>query len=323
MRSVFKNFYFPLLLVVITFSNCVKELVPANNGYVPKPVIWAILNLDSTVTIVTSGNKGLYNEDIVNIPVIDMILYKNGIPVDQLFSQSITSDSQSHRFSVKPESNNNYSIKLFTANLEITGSAVMPNPIPPAGDITLGQGENARLSFSITDDLAFNDAYQFSIGIYHYGQLTDTATDTIIRDYYHTSPYDKFEEPALNYNFLGLNAVSANSYTFPVSDDLFNGKRKTFLFNIQNPVSNTFFIPRNIIKGPPVSDKLIAKKQYILIRSRKISQEYYKFILSENKNNAIFGTPYFNPINVYSNITGGLGLMAGMAERTDTVWIRK
>jgi hypothetical protein len=208
--------------------------------------------------------------------------------------------------------------------LDISGTILMPNPFSKPDNIKLTQGDNAQLTYTLTDDITFNDAYQFNVEIYHSGLLIDTATnDTINKSYFFSTFYDKFDEPTLDYNFLGLNEILPGQYTFPVGDNLFNGKKKAFLFSLQNPVTDIFYrfrIP--VIKGL-ISDKLICKKQYVLIKCRKISPEYYKFLVSENKNNAIFGTPYFNPTNVYSNINGGLGLMAGVAERTDTVWIRK
>ena len=88
-------------------------------------------------------------------------------------------------------------------------------------------------------------------------------------------------------------------------------------------LKTVFFQFKTSLKGIPVSNKLICNKQYVLIRCRKISPDYYKYIVSESKNSAIFGTPYFNPTNVYCNLFGGLGLMGAMTERTDTVWIRK
>lgn len=323
MSSVFKKNNIALIILLVLFS-CVKPLIPTNNSYVAKTVVWAILNPDSTLTLVTSGNRGLEDNDMVNITNIDMFLFENGLLVDQLHNQSIHSDSQTHRFSFKPKHNKTYTIKMVNQEVEINGLVAMPNPFLKPDQVSLTQGDNAQLSYTITDDESFNDAYQFSVEMYHYGVLADTASgDTIDKNYLFKRGYDKYEEPELNYNFLGLNNSGLDIYTFPVADYLFNGKKKRFLFTLQNPITNIFFIPRNIISGAPVSNKLICTKQYVLIKCRKISPDYYKFLVSENKNNAIFGTPYFNPTNVYSNIQGGLGLIGAMVERTDTVWIKK
>ncbi len=320
MKLVFNKNSLPLFLLLI-ISGCVKELIPETNGYIAKTVVWAILNPDSAIAIITSGNQGLEENDEVNISNIDMFLYEDGVKVDSLLSQKIINTNQIHKFKITPKNTKTYTLKISNKDMEISGATAIPGILPKPYEIKLTQGENAQLSYTITDNLLSVDAYQFDVEIYHYGTLTDTATDdTLSKSYSFVKPFEKYDEPTLNYNFLGLNNFGTSKLTYPVIDNLFNGKNRTFLFTLQNPVSTIFYIPRNSIK---VSDKFICTKQYVLIKCRNISQDYYKFIISENKNSAIFGTPYFNPTNVYSNITGGLGLIGGMTERTDTVWIRK
>lgn len=310
--------------MLLIISGCVKDLIPENNGYQPKVAVWAILNPDSLVSVITSGNRGLTDDDVVNIPFIDMILYENGLQVDRLPAQSISSETKIHRFKTKPAQFKTYALKITNFNTEILAFVQMPNKLLKPEEIKLSQGENAQLIYTITDDISFADAYQFDVEICHYGILRDTATSEVIdSNYFYFYPFNSYDEPALNYNILGLNNKSLNEYTFPVNDNLFNGKKKTFIFTVYNPVSNRFLIRKNKNSNYPVSDELMAVKQYALIKCRKISPDYYKFLISENRNNAIFGTPYYNPTNVYSNISGSLGLMAGMTERTDTVWIRK
>ena len=309
------------LFLLLILSGCVKELIPETNGYKAKPVVWAILNSDSTVAIITSGNQGLEDNNEVNILNINMFLYENGVKVDSLLAQKITNNSQTHHFKITPINTKTYTLNISNKDMEISGSTFIPSLLPKPFEIKLTQGEIAQLTYTVADNFWSVDAYQFDVEIYHYGMLTDTATDdTLNTSYSFTKPFDKYDEPTLNYNFLGLNNYGISKLTYPVTDNLFNGKNRTFLFTLQNPVSNIFYIPRNSIL---VSDKLICTKQYVLIRCRNISPDYCKFIISENTNSAIFGTPYFNPTNVYSNIIGGLGLIGGMTERTDTVWIRK
>lgn len=317
-----KNSY--LIWILLLASGCVRELIPENNGYKPKPVIWAIFNLDSTVSITTSGNTGIDKNDFVYMPDASMFLYEDGIKVDSLLSQSITGSRQVHSFTIKPKSFKIYNLIITNKTTSLSGQFKMPGTLIKPLEIKLTQGENAQLTYTLFDDVSFNDAYQFMVEIHHIGSLVDTATtDTINKSYSFINYYTKYDEPSINTNFLGINPPSPSTFTFPVTDNLFNGKNKSFLFTLQNPVSNIFMRFRTPVVGSAISDKLICTKQYVLIKCRKISPEYYKFINSENKNNDIFGTPYFNPTNVYSNISGGLGLIAGMTERTDTVWIRK
>jgi hypothetical protein len=303
-------------------SGCVKELIPENNGYKPKVVMWAILSPDSSIKLQTSGNRGISDADVVNLPNIDLLLYDNGVKIKSLFSKTITSDSQTFDFGVKAKANHIYSIAAFNAINNTFGNSLVLDTIHRTGtEIT--QGENARFTYSIWDDPTHEDAYQFDVQICFEGDLIDTSSNQVIStNFLHRKPYDKYDEPVINYNLPLLTDLVVSKFTYPVTDNLFNGKKKGFVFAVQNPVNDDLFIQRKN-DDPNRFDKLSCKRRYVLVRCRKITPDYYKFIVSGETNNAIFGTPYFNPTNVYSNVTGGLGLIAGMTERQDTVWIKK
>lgn len=89
--------------MLLIISGCVKELIPETNGYIAKTVVWAILNPDSAIAIITSGNQGLEENDEVNISNIDMFLYEDGVKVDSLLSQKIINTNQIHKFKITPK----------------------------------------------------------------------------------------------------------------------------------------------------------------------------------------------------------------------------
>jgi hypothetical protein len=309
-------------LILLLLNGCVRELVPTQNDYQAKVVVWAILDPNKNIRVITSSNRGLSDNDVVNIPEIDIMVYEDGVLIENLTSSAISSDTVSHFFSFKPEPNHNYTLRLSNISTEIKGSTFMM-PIPDLPVLDLTKGENARLKYSITDNALRDDAYQFDVKVYFRGVLRDTADNSILNaDFKLIRKFDKYDEPSLVYNFAGLGNSVISDYTFPVNDDLFNGKTKDFLFSVQNPVSDEVFVQREGTNGL-ISDKLISSKRYIIIKCRKIAPEYYSFMLSEGKNNAIFGTPYFNPTNLFTNVNGGLGLVAAVNERVDTVWIKK
>ncbi|MCB9251968.1 MAG: DUF4249 family protein [Flavobacteriales bacterium] len=305
------------------FSTCVKELIPDKNGYKPEIVVWTILDPDSTITVITTGNRGINPEDKVNIPSIDFFLYEDSLKVETLFSQKISSTEQIHTFSHKAQSGKKYTLKIFNQEFDLSATTRIPERMKIPLNLSLTKGENARLSYSLLDDPVQSDAYQFDIKMVNSGILRDSLQQTILdSEYVYIENFLNFDEPSLNYNLLGLNIINTGNYTYPVSDLLFNGKSKEFLFTISNPVSKFIKVPRQLA-DPPMNDLLECKKRFAIVRSRNISPDYYKFISSENQNNGIFGTPYFNPTNLYSNVSGGLGLMAAVSERTDTIWVFK
>jgi len=322
MKSVFKVCIY--LLGLFQLTSCVNELIPEKNGYKPSVVIWCILSPDSNITVISSGNRGINPSDVVNISSIDFFLFEDSVKVATLFSQTIKSDQQFHVFNYKPKANKKYALRVFNQTYDISSTVKMVYALPKVDSIEISKGDNAYLRYNLSDQFGEDDAYQFDVNIYNIGNLIDTSTNSIIQtNFAFKKRFDKYDEPSLNYNFPILNPTEQADFTFPVSDDLFDGKKKVFLFIVSNPVSKSILIPRNSLASAAVSDELTANKRFAVIKCRKISPEFYKFYTSENNNNSIFGTPYFNPTNVFTNIQGGLGLMASYAERVDTVWIIK
>lgn len=322
MKSVFKILL--IWFITLAFTSCVKELIPENNGYKPEAVIWAILSPDSNIQIISSGNRGMNVSDVVNIDGIDFFLYEDSVKVSTLFSQTIKSEPQTHTFNYKPKPGKFYILRLFNQKYDISSSLRMISRITKPDTIELSKGENAILKYTITDEELKEDAYQFDVNIIHIGELIDTSNNhTITSGFVYSKKYDRYDEPSLIYDLPILEPITKEEFTFPVNDNLFDGKKKTFLFGLSNPVTKSIFVPRSPTTDVSVSDKLNCTKRYVVIKCRKISPDYYLFYNSENKNNGIFGTPYFNPTNVYSNIKGGLGLMAAFSERSDTVMVFK
>ena len=184
MNSVFNKSNFLILFILSLTIGCVKELVPKNNGYQPKVAVWAILNLDSSISVITSGNRGLEDKNIVNIPSINMFLYEDDRAVDSLITEAISSESKTHRFKFKPSFSKNYTLKIVNLTVEINSSILMPNPLLKPNEIKLTQGDNAQLLYTTTDDVTMSDAYQFDVEICHYGILKDTATNKVLDSFY-------------------------------------------------------------------------------------------------------------------------------------------
>ena len=319
------KFRFNIILIIsIIFGSCIKELEIENSGYNKKIVVWAIINIDSNISIDVSGNRGVKPEDTLSTEIADVFLYENNILVKKLINETISGSLKTIDFKVKAANGNNYRIEISNAQLNIFSQIKTSEPLPKP-DITLTKGENAQLKFTIADNATYSEAYRFDLKTYYIGTLYDSLQRKILdSNYVFSRKFDKFDEPSLNYNVITSYQNQLQNYTFPVKDVLFNGKNKTFLFYLSNPVSNNIYVSSGkTLNGQEIRNILICKKRFVLIKCLKISDEYYQFLITESKNNAIFGTSYYNPVNLYSNIIGGLGLMASQCERSDTVWVLK
>lgn len=309
--------------MLLGIQGCVKELIPGHNGYKPSVVVWAVLQPDSTIEIITSGNRGIRESDKVSLSSVDFFLFEDSVQVAVLPAQSVTSDPLVHRFNRMAAFNKRYRLELISGDLRIASSVRTVSPLQRPDTIELSKGDNAILKYILEDPEGENNAYQFDVQVVHSGILTDTSTGQVLSgNYRYSERFLRYDEPSLSYTLPFFSVLSPDRYTFPVNDDLFDGKSKSFLFGVANPASRTLFVPHPKQVSPLFNScRLECKERYILIHCRKISPEHYLFLVSENKNNGIFGTPYFNPGNVYSNIEGGLGLMSSVSERTDTLWV--
>lgn len=313
-----------IFILFLVLSSCIKELEVDYSGYKPKVVLWAIVSLDSNITINISGNRGVKDEDTLATQTADILLYENDVVIKNLPSVLITGKIKVFDFGVKAQKNKSYKIDMKFTDKFISAQSKTSEKLSLT-EIQLSKGDNAQLKYTIFDNSDFKEAYRFDVKSYYEGILYDTMFNKVIdSNYVYEKKFDKFDEPSLNYNIITSYQNDLQTYTFPVSDVLFNGKSKIFQFFVSNPVSNSIYVPSGKLEnGLQIRNTLVCNKRYIVVKCLKISDEYYQFLITENKNNAIFGTSYYNPINLYSNVKGGLGLMCTQSERCDTVWVLK
>ncbi|MCC6720793.1 MAG: DUF4249 family protein [Bacteroidia bacterium] len=319
------KFHFSIIIIAaIVLSSCIKELEISNSGYKGKIVLWSILNIDSSIKATIAVNKGVKPSDTLSGIIANILLYKEENLIKKLNSVNISSIPQTFDFNINALPNSTYKIEIVSPEFNILANTqtYIKTKEPT---IELSKGESAQLKYSIEDNLNNFDAYRFDLKIYNYGILYDSLFDKVIdSNYLYIKKFDKFDEPSLNYNLITSYQNGQQNYTFPVNDVLFNGKLKTFIFFIANSVSSNIFIPSGKTKNDNIiRNILVCNKRFAVINCIKISEDYYKFFSTENKNNAIFGTSYYNPINLFSNVQGGLGLMASQYHRTDTIWVIK
>ncbi|NUM31275.1 MAG: DUF4249 family protein [Bacteroidetes bacterium] len=320
MKFLFKSY----IIILITLSSCIKELEIENSTYKQKVVLWAVLDIDSNINLKISGNKGINLNDTLDEKIADISLFEDNVLLKKIWGEKITGTMKIINFNVLAKANKNYMIEVNFADKNIISQITTINKIIKP-ELEFSKGEGAQFKYTITDDPLIKDAYRFDLKKYYIGVLYDSMLNKVIdSNYTFIKKYDKFDEPSINYNFISFYENNIQHYTFPVSDQLFSGKSKSFLFLLSNPISNTIFVPSGTYaNGQPIRNVLVCKKRYAVVKCLKISNEYYQFLITENKNNAILGTSYYNPVNLYSNINGGLGLMCSQSQRTDTVWVLK
>ena len=69
------------------------------------------------------------------------------------------------------------------------------------------------------------------------------------------------------------------------------------------------------MNGIPLPDH----KKTIYLRLYSITEEYFRYIQTLNLFEKDFGDPLTNPVQVFSNVTGGFGIFAGAAVSSDSI----
>jgi hypothetical protein len=69
------------------------------------------------------------------------------------------------------------------------------------------------------------------------------------------------------------------------------------------------------MNGIPLPDH----KKTIYLRLYSITEECFRYIQTLNLFEKDFGDPLTNPVQVFSNVTGGFGIFAGAAVSSDSI----
>jgi len=129
-------------------------------------------------------------------------------------------------------------------------------------------------------------------------------SDTLIQ-YKHTIYYISTKDPVLLQNERG-NILGEGDYSLQFTDELFDGNQYTLTFNI------------------PLQRKLyLAYGEYYQanIELEHLSRELYEYVISKIKQSGTANNPFAEPVPVYSNIEGGVGIFGSLAKSSSSLQI--
>lgn len=175
--------------------------------------------------------------------------------------------------------------------------------------------ENFKLNFDFQDQKGVNNFYLLEIfhkkvfedGDEDITNLAYLAEDYEEEDYYEEGVYYGIESYFRVNNSIfsqsldvGLDLFDFNDYYskyFIIDDALFDGKKITFDISI-----NSFNYSINI-------DDIVENK--LIIKITHLSKDYYLYRKTVNAYEANYGSMFSEPVQIYSNIKGGIGIFAG------------
>ncbi len=285
--------FLPLVLLLI-FS-CTKQVDYLLEGAESVPVIQSIMLPDSVVTVYVSQSNSTFNNKYSYVADAKVLLYCNDVLVDTL--QFNLQDK--YCSNVYPEAGKKYKVAVQMPNgNEVWGETTIPSkpdscyPLFTSNVLVYEGDTYGDLELIIKDSPLVSNYYELLV--------FDTAHfSNIYSDYWEIYEIDPV---VLNEGDWGY-----NPYSIYFSDELFRGKKYGFKCTIRSGVHTS---------GTIEHDQLIDKAATYL---KNISYSYYKYRKSYTRHISNAGIQsdgvlillYIgDPVDMYSNVNGGLGVIA-------------
>ncbi len=307
--KILKNKYILLFLLTMITIGCEKRLEYQITNQAPKVVMYAFPMPDSTLSvhasystnILSSSNSKSIEDLKYNITVNDADVYSGTYPTNQIWHSEPALVGQS---------GNSYQLEYELPNGTIISSqTTVPHPIKilnidtTRSTYTTSDGiiENMlRCTLEIKDPEATKNYYQIRVD---YEETTLTGTPSSRTQ---TIPFIKEDKVFLVRNDESSVLLTEIDLQGTFTDYLFNGKSYGIKLLIpQKYLGNT---------SPTLSTKLV-------VHLYTLTPEYYHFIRSSIEETAFKDYPVFEPLNLFSNINNGIGVVAGLS--VDTVVVEK
>ena len=302
---------FAVLFLVILTTSCTKvrdDLLPVSNS---KLYCQSILSPDSVIQVYVGRTTGILSKEPSIINNATVVLYINSAVSDTLTNEN----NGSYVSKVLPTIGDSYTIVVIKDDT-LTGSTSVPASVQliepkfefPTGYDAINQQYFGELTFTIDDDPDVDNFYEVIIFTKAYSDFTNTYYYFYVNDPYYVVTPDKIVQNEGDWDYFPT--------TIFFSDKLFNGKKQQFEFSI----AGVSLSPDGIWNSNLVEDG------YILLRS--ISREYYlyrKYYTSHAYNANIHSDGIRNllftgePLDMYTNIEGGLGVVAAFSSTTSKI----
>lgn len=297
-----------LLIFIISISSCYKYYDINLPDSEQKTVINGILLSDSLlpVFITKSMKLGSYvdSSDIKYIDTATVGLYKNNT-----FLEKLTNIGEGTYFSTNSiEAGTNYSVHIKNGEKTFDVNCTVPQK-QEYQSIEYLEYDSINYAYKIKvtfDDSIGSDYYGFSAFMYMPYPLFDTAGNITG---YMIAKSPMYFDPLTNQNlFTYTSELSPFFQGQIIDDDFFNGQTFSIIFNMQNP-SSVVYADSNI-----VIDSL-----QVYFELYKLDYNLFNYLLSMQKYNKSLDNPMVEPVNVYSNIPDGIGIIGAASMTIDSI----
>lgn len=320
---------FSAIVISVAFFSCEKSLVYIEEQFDPRVVSNSVLFADSVFKVQVSMSKSALDEEIdYVVPPADVLLFENGKQVVNLShpKQALQSD-------FRLTEGNSYRMEVQAKNQKLIAETSVPKPVQIIGiDTTYVKNDHVSgnwYSSNIADK-------KIKIGV----KINDPSGE---KNYYRLVFYNRYYLPA---SYQQENTqYSLVSYPLPVvlddpvfgeknstdnpfdvdhvpnhyavfDDQLFDGKQRSIDISI-SLIGAYMYRPYSPYGKPAAyfegKDSLLRYVD-LTVCLQSLSKEAWLYYKSLNAYNSSYGDEFVEPVPVYTNINGGLGIFMGISQ---------
>lgn len=261
----------------------------------------SILNPDSCIRVFVGQTTGI--QDDIQSPISDAVVL---VFINNVFSDSLQNVQPGIYMSeLKPEINDTIRIEVLSDS-KMTGETIIPAPAVinnpeykyPTFYDAMNQEYCGTLTFSITDTPEQENYYEILIYSSYYNEYSQKYW------YNYESTYWTIYEPDIVIQNEGDWDFIPTTLFF--SDELFNGEFNNFSF-ITHSGDESYILLRSI------------SKEYYYYRKYYTRHAFNAQLHTDGIHNLLFAG---EPLDMYTNINGGLGVCASYSSTTATKIVR-
>ena len=287
-----------------------------------KIVLNGLINSDSLIRVYVG--KSIYISDsdglvVQNLDNAKVYIYQNGLLIDSLQHDFkginwglFYPSGNYYSKKVKPLPGKEYRIVAKIPGLpDVSATAILPNPVKiEKVDTAVIQIVTDRVVIDHKEYTYYQDALKCNI------KFADPLNET---NYYLVEVFYKNYElmwPILSERFTCKDPVVEEYLT---DGEIAGGNLAGVVFSDKVINGKTYSLNLTVWKNPANSGVGVKPREVIYFHLYSISENYFKYIRTLNLYSAKHGKPLSEPVQVFSNITGGYGIFAGAAASCDSL----
>lgn len=263
-----------------------------------KLVLNEVVNTDSVVVVEISKSQSIQEtQSELRVTGAAVTLYENNNLVGTL--QEDPTLYGSYRSDLIPTAGNNYTVRVEKEGFEsISGTTFLHFPTPinqiKSSLRSLTSDDYRRFEVTIADPQQDLNFYALDVFVldYYLGPAGDTLT------YEQWIPISFVYDPVLQ---GATNDFSSYNFGIPFDDTYFNGESYTLIFDIQVYLEDD-------------GTELIGYDNTYYIRLNTTDEDFFRYNRSISAYDQANGNPFAEPVQVYSNIENGFGLLGSSAK---------